>query len=51
VTDEWSDTVEIPWPMAPGGGLQPGDYAVQATVTGGAATPFAATVPVTIPAK
>jgi hypothetical protein len=51
VTDEWSDTVEIPWPMAPGGGLQPGDYTVQATVTAGAATPFAATVPVNIPAK
>jgi hypothetical protein len=51
VTDEWSDTVEIPWPTVPGGGLQPGDYTVQATVTAGAATPFAATVPVTIPAK
>ena len=48
VTDEWSETVEIPWPSAPGGGLQPGDYTVRATVTASAATPFAATVPVTI---
>jgi Intracellular proteinase inhibitor len=51
VTDEWSETVEIPWPAAPGGGLQPGDYTVRATVTASASTPFAATVPVTIPPK
>jgi hypothetical protein len=51
VTDEWTDTVEIPWPTAPGGGLQPGDYTVQATITASGATPFAATAPVTIPAK
>ena len=48
VTDEWSETVEIPWPTAPGGGLQPGDYTVRATVTASASTPFAATVPVTV---
>jgi Intracellular proteinase inhibitor len=50
VTDEWIETVEIPWPTAPGGGLQPGDYTVRATVTASASTPFAATVPVTIAA-
>jgi hypothetical protein len=50
VTDEWSATVEIPWPTAPGGGLLPGNYTVQATITASAATPFAATVPVTIAA-
>lgn len=48
VTGEWSATVEIPWPVAPGGGLQPGNYTVQATVTAASSTPFAATVPVTI---
>jgi len=48
VTDEWSATVEIPWPAAPGGGLQPGDYTVRASVTAASSTPFAATVPVTI---
>jgi hypothetical protein len=51
VTDEWSETIEIPWPAAAAGGLQPGDYTVRATVTASAATPFAATVPVTIAAK
>ncbi|HXA52975.1 MAG TPA: BsuPI-related putative proteinase inhibitor [Candidatus Acidoferrum sp.] len=45
VSDEWSATVDIPWPTAPG------DYTVQASVTASAATPFAATAPVTIPAK
>ena len=48
VTDEWSAAVEIPWPTAPGGRLQPGDYAVRAWITAGASTPFAATAPVTI---
>ena len=48
VKDEWSESVEIPWPTAPGGGLQPGDYTVRATVTASASTPFASTVPVTI---
>lgn len=51
VTDEWSETVEIPWPTIPGGGLQPGDYTVRVTVTASASTPFAATVPVTIAPK
>jgi hypothetical protein len=51
VTDEWSETIEIPWPTAAAGGLQPGDYTVRATVTASAATPFAATVPVTIAPK
>jgi hypothetical protein len=45
VTDEWSATVDIPGPTAPG------DYTLQATVTASASTPFAATVPITIPAK
>ena len=48
VTDEWSETVEIPWPTGSGGGLQPGEYTVQASITSAASTPFAATVPVTI---
>jgi hypothetical protein len=45
VTDEWTGSVDVPWPTTPG------DYTVQAVVTAGAATPFSATVPVTIPAK
>ncbi len=48
VADEWSATVEIPWPTTPGGVLQPGDYTVQAVVTNANSLPFAATVPVTI---
>jgi len=51
VTDEWSATVDIPWPTSAGGGLQPGEYTVQALVTATGATPFAATVPVTIAPK
>jgi hypothetical protein len=46
VTDEWTETVEIPW-----SGLQPGDYTVQAGITASTATPFAATVPVTVAPK
>ena len=30
VADEWSEGVDIPWPAAPDGGPQPGDYTVQA---------------------
>jgi hypothetical protein len=48
VADEWSATVEIPWPTISGGVLQPGDYTVQAVVTNANYLPFAATVPVTI---
>lgn len=48
VTDEWSAGVDIPWPTAPDGGLQPGNYTVQASVTAAGSTPFAATVPVVI---
>ena len=48
VTDEWSATVEIPWPTTSGGALQPGDYTVEAVVTNANSLPFAATVPVTI---
>jgi hypothetical protein len=48
VADEWSATVEIPWPTTSGGGvLQPGDYTVEAVVTNLNPVPFAATVPVT----
>jgi hypothetical protein len=45
VAGEWSETVEIPGP------LQAGAYTVQATVTASSATPFAATVPLTIAAR
>ena len=48
VADEWSATVEIPWPTTSGGVLQPGDYTVEALVTNSNTLPFAATVPVTI---
>ncbi|MBZ5593694.1 MAG: hypothetical protein LAP39_15755 [Acidobacteriia bacterium] len=48
VANEWSATVEIPWPTTSGGVLQPGDYTVQAVVTNANSLPFAATVPVTI---
>jgi hypothetical protein len=48
VADEWSATVEIPWPTTTGGVLQPGDYTVEAVVTNANSLPFAATVPVTI---
>jgi intracellular proteinase inhibitor BsuPI len=48
VADEWSATVEIPWPTTSGGVLQPGDYTVEAVVTNSNPLPFAATVPVTI---
>src|SRR5215471_2077339 len=48
VADEWSATVEIPWPTTSGGVLQPGDYTVEAVVTNANSLPFAATVPVTI---
>ncbi len=51
VTDEWTETVEIPWPAAPGGGLQPGNYTVEAWLTTTGSSLFAATVPVTIPSK
>jgi hypothetical protein len=50
VADEWSETVEIPWPTTSGGVLQPGDYTVEAVVTNTTPMPFAATVPVTIAA-
>uniref|UniRef100_Q027M5 Intracellular proteinase inhibitor BsuPI domain-containing protein n=1 Tax=Solibacter usitatus (strain Ellin6076) TaxID=234267 RepID=Q027M5_SOLUE len=42
VTDDWSATVEIPWPATPG------DYTVQATVTTAGSPRFAATAPITI---
>jgi hypothetical protein len=48
VADDWSATVEIPWPATSGGVLQPGGYTVQAVVTNADSLPFAATVPVTI---
>jgi hypothetical protein len=48
VADEWSATVEIPWPTTSGGVLQPGDYTVEAVITDSNSLPFAATVPVTI---
>ena len=48
VADEWSETVEIPWPTTSGGVLQPGDYTVEAVVTNANSLPFAATVPATI---
>ena len=48
VADEWSATVEIPWPTSSGGVLQPGDYTVEAVVTNTDSLPFAAAVPVTI---
>ena len=48
VADEWSATVEIPWPTTSGGNLQPGEYTVEAVVTNADSLPFAATVPVTI---
>jgi len=51
VTDDWSASVEIPWPAAPGGGIQPGDYTVQATVTTAGSPRFAATAPITIAPK
>jgi hypothetical protein len=47
VADEWSATVEIPWPTM-SGTLQPGDYTVEAVVTNSNSLPFAATVPVTV---
>lgn len=50
VTDEWSETVEIPWPAAPGGGVQPGDYSVEAWITTAGSPAFAGTVPVRIAA-
>ena len=50
VADEWSATVEIPWPTTSAGVLQPGDYTVEAVVTNANPEPFAATVPVTIAA-
>jgi hypothetical protein len=48
VADEWSATVEIPWPTTSAGVLQPGDYTVEAVITNTNPVPFAATVPVTI---
>jgi hypothetical protein len=48
VADEWSESVDIPWPAAADGGPQSGDYTVQAYVTAIGVTPFAATLPVTI---
>jgi hypothetical protein len=48
VADEWSATVEIPWPTTSEGVLQPGDYTVEAVVTNANSLPFAATVPITI---
>jgi hypothetical protein len=48
VADEWSATVEVPWPTTAAGVLQPGDYTVEAVVTNANPVPFAATVPVTI---
>jgi hypothetical protein len=48
VADEWSATVEIPWPTTPEGVLQPGDYTVEAVITNSNSLPFAAAVPVTI---
>jgi hypothetical protein len=48
VADEWSTTVEIPWPTTSGGVLQPGNYTVEAVVTNINPLPFAATVPVTV---
>jgi hypothetical protein len=50
VADEWTATVEIPWPTTSAGVLQPGDYTVEAAVTNINPLPFAATVPVTIAA-
>lgn len=50
VADEWSGTVEIPWPTTSAGVLQPGNYTVEAVVTNDNPVPFAATVPVTIAA-
>ena len=49
VADDWTVTVDLPSPL-PGGGLQPGDYTVQASVTTGV-TSFAATAPITIAPK
>jgi Intracellular proteinase inhibitor len=48
VADEWSATVEIPWPTTSGGALQPGDYTVEAVITNSDTLPFAAAVPLTI---
>lgn len=48
VPDEWSATVDIPWPTISQGVLQPGDYTVEAVVTNINTLPLAATVPVTI---
>jgi hypothetical protein len=48
VADEWSASVEIPWPTTSEGVLQPGDYTVEAMVTNTNSLPFAAAVPVTI---
>jgi hypothetical protein len=48
VADEWSATVEIPWPTTSGGVLQPGDYTVEAVITNAKSLPLAATVRVTI---
>ena len=48
VADEWSATVEIPWPTTSEGVLQPGDYTVEAVITNANSLPFAAKLPVTI---
>jgi hypothetical protein len=48
VTDEWSETVEIPLPQ---GGLPPGDYTVQAWITATGAPRFAVTAPITVAPK
>jgi hypothetical protein len=50
VADEWSATVQIPWPTTSAGVLQPGDYTVEAVVTNVDSLPFGVTVPVTIAA-
>ncbi len=51
VADDWTATVDIPWPTTSAGALQPGDYTVVALVTNYDASPIAATVPVTIPSR
>ena len=48
VADEWSGTVDIPWPTTSAGVLRPGDYTVEAVVTNANPMPFAATASVTI---
>jgi hypothetical protein len=50
VADEWTATVEVPWPTTAEGVLQPGDYTVEAVVTNSDTLPFAAAVPVRIAA-